>query len=71
MSDKNLEIIAIDFHGLMDLIGCYSEDRFSKKWSFGIQPKDEYFDVNQNEDGTFTIQGNPKAFADLKIIRKE
>lgn len=63
---EKLKTVTVDFHGLMDLIGCYSEDRWSKKWMFGIQPKNEYFNVNQNPDGTFTIQGGAESFQALE-----
>jgi hypothetical protein len=59
--DKKLETITVGFHGLMDLCGVYSEDRFSRKWMHGIQPKSDYFDVNDNGDGTYTIRGTPKS----------
>jgi hypothetical protein len=62
---EELKTVTLDFHGLMDLIGCFSEDRWNKKWMFGIQPKENYFDVNQNEDGTFTVQGTPESFGPL------
>lgn len=52
----------VGFHGLMDIIGCYSEDNFSRKepYHHGIQPRGKgYIDVRRNDDGTFTLRGDP------------
>tara|TARA_Y100000034_G_scaffold87648_1_gene105102 strand:+ start:423 stop:701 length:279 start_codon:yes stop_codon:yes gene_type:complete len=62
---EELRTVTLDFHGLMDLCGVFSEDQFSGKWHHGIQPKGSYFDVIDNEDGTFLVRGTSESFAPL------